>query len=66
MPGITGLEALAEIHSIDPNLPVVIMTGSLTDDDAKAIKSQGAFDCLPKPFTPDQLREMIKKAVGKT
>jgi DNA-binding NtrC family response regulator len=66
MPGITGVEALAEIHAIDPNLPVVIMTGSITDDDAKAMKKQGAFDCLPKPFTPDELREMIKKAVEKT
>ena len=65
MPGTSGTEALAQIRAIDPNLPVVIMTGSITDDDAKAIKRLGAFDCLAKPFTPDQLRDVIKRAVGK-
>jgi DNA-binding NtrC family response regulator len=63
MPGISGMEVLAQILAIAPNLPVIIMTGSATEDDAAEIKRQGAFDCLSKPFTPEQLRSMILNAV---
>ncbi len=65
MPGMSGADVLAEIHTINPDLPVIIMTGSATDDSAIEIKKQGAFDCLAKPFTPDQLRDVITRAVGK-
>jgi two-component system, OmpR family, phosphate regulon sensor histidine kinase PhoR len=65
MPGLMGMDALAKIHAIDPNLPVIIMTGSATDESAIEIIEQGAFDCLPKPFTPEQLRKAILRAVEK-
>jgi len=65
MPGLSGEDVLARIHTLDPNLPVVIMTGSATDESTIEQKRQGAFDCLGKPFTPDQLRDVITKAVGK-
>ncbi len=65
MPGISGEEVLARIHAIDPNLPVVIMTGSATDESTVELKKQGAFDCLAKPFTPEELRNVILRAAGK-
>ena len=66
MPGMNGMDVLARIHAITPDLPVVIMTGSATEEDAHDIKRQGACDCLAKPFTPEQLRDVILRAAGKT
>jgi len=65
MPGLSGEDVLARIHTLDPNLPVVIMTGSATDESTIEQKRQGAFDCLAKPFTPAELREVITRAAGK-
>jgi len=63
MPGMSGTEVLAEMRAINPNLPVIIMTGSATEDSVDELKRKGAFDCLPKPFTPEQLREILALAV---
>jgi len=65
MPGISGEEVLARVRTIDPNLPVVIMTGSATEESTVELKKQGAFDCLGKPFTPEELRNVILRAMGK-
>ena len=65
MPGLSGEDVLARIRTLDPNLPVIIMTGSATDESSIELKKKGPFDCLGKPFTPDQLLDVIPKAVGK-
>jgi DNA-binding NtrC family response regulator len=65
MPGLSGEDVLARIHTLDPNLPVIIMTGSATDESTIELKRQGAFDCLGKPFTPAELRNVITRAAGK-
>jgi DNA-binding NtrC family response regulator len=60
MPGISGMDALDKIKELHPNLPVIIMTGSVTEDMAGEIIRKGASDCLPKPFIPAQLRSIIR------
>ena len=62
MPGMSGMDVLAEVQSMNPAIPVIIMTGSATDESSAELKKRGAFACLPKPFTPDQLREVIRQA----
>ncbi len=64
MPGMSGMDALARIKTIAPNLPVIIITGSVTEETAAEIVKKGASDCLPKPFNPEQLRNAIDKARG--
>jgi len=64
MPGLSGMDTLAEIHSQHPDLPVIIMTGFTTEAATMDLKKQGAFDCLCKPFTPEQLREVVRQALG--
>jgi len=64
MPGMSGLEILDQIRTLNSNLPVIIMTGSVTTDSANELVQKGAFDCIPKPFTPDELRAVVRKAVG--
>ena len=61
MPGMSGMDALDKIKAIHPNLPVIIMTGSVTEESAGEIIRKGASDCLPKPFIPEQLRSIIRK-----
>jgi len=63
MPGMTGIELLAEIRAIDEEIPVLLMTAFATVETAvKAIKL-GAFDYLTKPFEGDALIIAVKRAV---
>jgi DNA-binding NtrC family response regulator len=63
MPGMSGMDVLAEVQAMKPSIPVIIMTGSVTDESAAELKKKGAFACLPKPFTPEQLRNIIQESV---
>jgi DNA-binding NtrC family response regulator len=64
MPELDGLEILASIREHRADLEVIIFTGySSVDSAVKAVKL-GAFDYLPKPFTPDELRQRVNAALG--
>ncbi len=65
MPGISGLELLQRIKEIDANIPVILITGQ--GDIATAVQAMrdGAYDFLEKPFAPDNLIEVIRKAYDK-
>ena len=62
MPGIDGMALLRRLQSIDPGLPVILMTGH--GDVPMAVEAMriGAFDFLEKPFEPDRLAELCRKA----
>jgi len=63
MPGMNGIEALNEIKKKDPALPVIMITAYGTIERAvEAIKS-GADDFVTKPFDPDHLAMVVKKAL---
>ncbi len=63
MPGISGMEVLGKIKEIDPNIISVVITGYATVESAVDAMKIGAYDFLPKPFTPDQLRIIIKRGL---
>jgi DNA-binding NtrC family response regulator len=63
MPGMSGMDVLARIKIMAPELPVIIITGSVTEGLCAEIIQQGASGCLPKPFTPEELRNAINKAL---
>jgi NtrC-family two-component system response regulator AlgB len=54
-----GLEVLEQIKRYFPKLPVVVFTAYATVASAVAAMHRGAFDYLEKPFTPEQLRQVI-------
>lgn len=64
MPGIDGLGLMAEIKRKHPDLPVILLTGHGSVEDAKSGMKAGAFDYLMKPIDIDELIEKIKNAVG--
>src|SRR4030066_809389 len=63
MPGMSGMEVLDHIRTIDPNLLVIVITGYATVESAVEAMKKGAYDFIPKPFTPDQLRIVVKRAL---
>ena len=63
MPGINGLEVLEKTREIDPNIIAVVITGYATVESAVEAMKIGAYDFLPKPFTPDELRIIIKRGL---
>lgn len=63
MPGMSGMDVLDRIKIIAPNLPVIIITGSVTAEFSSEIIQKGASGCLPKPFTPQELRTAVSKAL---
>jgi PAS domain S-box-containing protein len=63
MPGINGMEVLDHIRTFDPNLLVIVITGYATVESAVEAMKRGAYDFIPKPFTPDQLRIVVRRAL---
>src|SRR3546814_432448 len=64
MPGMDGLELRAAIHGIDPEIPVMLITGHA--DVAMAVRAlrDGAFDFLTKPFAADHLVGSARRALA--
>lgn len=63
MPGMTGIELLERVRTIDDDLPVVLMTAFGTIETAVKAMKLGAFDYLTKPFEGDELVIAVKRAV---
>ena len=56
-----GLDLLPRLLGLAPGLQVVIVTAYATIETAVEAMRRGAFDYLPKPFTPDQLRVVLDR-----
>jgi len=65
MPGIGGMEVLTRLRESHPDLLVIIITGYATIETAIEAMKVGAYDFIPKPFTPDQLRIVVGRAAEK-
>lgn len=63
MPGLSGMEVLKRIKEKSPETPVVIITGYASIESAVEAMKKGAFNYLPKPFIPAELRLVVDKAV---
>lgn len=62
MPGITGIELLKRLHSINADTPVILMTAYAELDTAINGIQYGAFDFILKPYNPEYLILSIDKA----
>jgi DNA-binding NtrC family response regulator len=61
MPGGDGMELLARLKTVQPDLPILILTAHGTIGSAVEAMKLGAADYLTKPFTRDQLRIALGK-----
>jgi DNA-binding NtrC family response regulator len=62
MPGMSGLEVLKAIKILQPEIPVIVITGYSTVDNAVDAMRSGAIDYIAKPFSPELLMEKVSKA----
>lgn len=65
MPGISGLDLLKALKSRRPDIMVIMVTGYPTIKTAVESIRVGAFDYIPKPFTPNELRSLVSRAFKK-
>jgi two-component system, NtrC family, nitrogen regulation response regulator GlnG len=66
MPGGSGLDLIAKIKELAPNLPIIIMTAFSDLDSAVSAFQRGAFEYLPKPFDISKAVELIRRAVDES
>ncbi|HEU4364754.1 MAG TPA: sigma-54 dependent transcriptional regulator [Candidatus Krumholzibacteria bacterium] len=64
MPGMDGLEVLAQLHTDQPQLPVVIISGHGTIQTAVEATRLGAFDFVEKPIDADRLLLVIRNGLA--
>lgn len=64
MPDLSGLDALAQIRALDPQLPVIVMTAYGTMQSAMEAMRLGAFDYLGKPLELSQIRTLLQRALS--
>jgi CheY-like chemotaxis protein len=64
MPGMDGLQAMEAMSEVDPDLSMIMFTAYSTVDSAVKAMRLGAVDYIRKPFTPDQLVELVTKVMG--
>lgn len=62
LPGMSGLEALDHIAKLDVELYVIFITAYASIETAVRATKHGASDFLPKPFTPTDLKNAVRKA----
>ncbi len=65
MPDIDGTEIFRQIHETQPDLPVILLTGHGSIDDAFQTSKNGVADYLTKPIDMDELATRIHEVVGK-
>jgi len=63
MPGISGTDVLKAIKEIQPDLPVIFITGYASVDSAVEAMKLGASDYIAKPFTPEEMLSTVKLAL---
>jgi signal transduction histidine kinase len=66
MPVTSGIELLRQVHDIDPQIPVILMTAYADIDKVIDALKIGAYDFIIKPFTADLLFHSVEKAVHYT
>jgi DNA-binding NtrC family response regulator len=63
MPGMSGLEVLQAVRVLQPEMPVILITGFAAVDNAVEIMKKGAADYLAKPFANEEIVEKVRKAL---
>jgi len=63
MPGLRGIDLLEHVKARHPDTLVIVITGYATLEHAVEAMKKGAFDFISKPFSPEDLRAVIARAI---
>jgi signal transduction histidine kinase len=61
MPELDGLQVIGRVRAVAPEIIIAVITGYATVATAIDAMQAGAYDFLPKPFTPDELRLIVNR-----
>jgi CheY-like chemotaxis protein len=61
MPGMTGLEILRQVRTVDPDIPFMMLTGAVDMESVATAKNHGVTSYLAKPFSPAQLEKKLSQ-----
>ena len=64
LPGLGGLDLVAQLHAAKPKQPIILMTAHGTTETAIEATKLGACDYLLKPFEADELLDLVASAVA--
>ncbi len=65
MPGLSGFEVLERLRTRDPSIVPIVITGYATLASAVEAMQKGAYDFVPKPFTPEEFRLITRRGLEK-
>jgi two-component system sensor histidine kinase/response regulator len=63
MPGKSGTEVLEAIQKAEPNVVTIVITGYATVSSAVDSMKRGAYDFIPKPYTPDEILMIVSRGL---
>jgi YesN/AraC family two-component response regulator len=63
MPGLSGLELLGHVRQMQPDTPVIVITGIQDQTHAQGLLRLGAFHFLLKPFRLEDVEMSVEKAI---
>jgi CheY-like chemotaxis protein len=63
MPGVDGMEVLRQVRESKPDIRIIIITAYGTIELAVEAMKLGAVDFIPKPFVPEEIREMVARVL---
>lgn len=64
MPGQDGFEMIRRARTIQPDIPILMMTGYLTNKTMEKGRRFGADNYIAKPFTPDELIDAVQQTIN--
>jgi len=63
MPDIDGVKTFEEIHRINPNIPVIMVTGYSAEELVQEALNKGAYACITKPFDVEKILGAVEDAI---
>lgn len=64
MPGVGGLDAIGNLQAVQPDVPIVIITGLMDEEIHQRARNEGARMVITKPFDIHHLLEVVRTLVG--
>jgi PAS domain S-box-containing protein len=64
MPSLSGFDVLTRVKTLHPDSVIIVISGYVTIENSIEAMKKGAFDFIPKPFTPEELRPLVAKAIA--
>lgn len=65
MPGLDGMSFMQRVHDVDPDIPVILITGHGDVQLAVRAMRDGAYDFIEKPFATAHLAEVVRRALDR-